>query len=342
MNRKRLLILLTLLTLLLSVLPGSAQDDEVEISYFVAEDASYAAILLDGWVAQASREGGLYMASSQETLDLLLSEDDDEAVMPSGEYGVLVFAGPMENPEEWDALSFLNDIIELIADPERDTVMSDVYEMEYDGRTLARIDASNDSTEAITLAYEIAPRTWALAILYSAPGEGETFSDLGLALVNAVAYSLPLEDTVEGTDGTSYLVPAGWVGDDSEGFLAVANNQEAFDAEELETGHYRIAMLEWDSESAETTADTVLNSLLEEDEYANDPVILTIGDQEVLQVAVRQSEDDLGIGGFIILEGEDGAPNLVAIYAAAPGESQQIGLTALNMVLNSQVPADTD
>lgn len=339
MKIKKLFVLLILVAMLVSVVPTGAQDD-IELSYFVTDDASYAAIILEGWVAQGSRDEALWIASSAETLDIVTSADD-ETIIPSGEYAILAFAGPMDDADNWDALAFLTEVIASVEPSERETVISEAYEMEYGNRTFARIDAINDATEAIALAYEIAPATWAVAILYSAPGEGAETSELGFALVDAIAYSLPLEDTIEGDFGSNYLVPSGWVGGVFEGVIDVASSQEALDAEDLEAGQYRIILLDWYGQSAEDTANTLVTDALEEGEYATDPIWLTVGEQEVLQMAVRDA-DDMGLGGILVMKGSDGGPDKVAIYVSAPGEAQQIGLTALNMLLNSAVPSETE
>lgn len=339
MNTQKLLVLLMLLSLLVGVVPSSAQD-EVEVTYYITDDASYAVILLDGWAVHGSREDGLWLASSEEMLALLQS-DEEEAVMPSGEYGIFVFAGSMENPDEWDAITFLTDFVNSMGDSERETEMSEPYEFENADRTYARIDATNESTDAIVLVYEIALDTWGIAVLYTAPGERDETIELGLALVDTIAYSLPLEDTIEGFFGTNYLVPAGWVGGEFEGIFDVGNSQEALDAEELEEGQYRILLMRWDGADLEDTANTLVNSGLEGDEFANEPILLTVGEQEILQVAVR-SGDNLGLGGVLVMEGPEGEPDFVAIYASDPGESHLVGLTAVNMLLNGQVSAETE
>jgi hypothetical protein len=344
MQFKKMLCLMILVALSISVLPSSAQD-QITFTPYVTDDAAFWVELPDGWIAEGSREQGLFIATSEAMLELMQSGDTIE--VPVGEYGIFILAGEMQDPDSWDAVTFVEDFVQGLVGAEAPPIWGEAYTHTLEATTttvFGRIDGHNAFTDTSALSYEIAADTWGLVFVFAAPGMIAEVDDLSLIIPYLTVYSLPLTDAVEGAPITglpsiNYTVPADWVSVDYEEnfYFIAANSQAALDAtgveRPLESGQFSVTLMLWGGEDAEDTANSLLSSYQLDGLHTTEPRYLMVGEQEVLQMAIR-NEDDLGVGGIFVVDSLDSQLYKVAIYSTSLGESNLIGMTALNMLLN--------
>ena len=334
--KKKLLGLVLLLALLVTVVPIGAQDDEdeVEFTIYVTDDVAYSTALLEGWVAQGSREDGIQIANSEEMMAWVNSEE--KTLVPAGGYAIVIAAIPEADlgMGELDAQTFTALILEF--DEEFSFGEVSAFEFE-DYEEAARAEASTEFADLTAVSFEIAPDAWAFAVLAAAPGEGADGEALGLAVLNSATFGLPLEESVEGASGATYHLPTGWIGSESESegqFIFGATSSDiAADAMEFEEGQFGVILMSYDGDDTYDTALAILPAMMEEGQTATPPFYVNVGDQEVLVMTIEDEEED-SVGGIMVLDSPEGEPDRVAWFGSAPGEAEWIALTVLNILVN--------
>ena len=327
---KKLFATILVLALLVVALPTGAQED-TGLSIYVTEDGSYLAVLLDGWVAEGSRGDGLQIANSAELMELM--DSDEDVTIPAGSYALFVFALAEADlgMEDVDAVTFTTTIVSLLSQEEDAPPFGEVAAFELSDRDAARTDATDEDGDYTLIGYQIAPETWAFGILFAAPGEGAAGEEIGLALLDAISYSLPMEETYEG-EMHSFDYPAGWMADAyDEGVYLIANDQAAYEAPTMETGQFNVWLTTLPSGDLVELGTTFLAGFLEEGDELSDPVIFNAGETEVVLLDV-DSETAVEEYGLLLIDGGDEVH--AALYVAAAGETAFIGLTAMNMLLS--------
>jgi hypothetical protein len=340
MKRAFLLLLVLLLVLPLSVF---AQDDTVDaVAVFRTEDGAYVAILPEGWVADGSRAEGLRIGNSQETLDMMLNEEEDTPA--SGMIGISVTAfssedlmGLLELDEEATEVDLLNGLLELLlSSGGEEADLGEVGEIEFDKRPAATVTGTlNAETEAKIYLHHLAQDTLALTIVATPVGELQGVVEDVTSIITGVGYSLELTETYTSEDGSmTFMYPADTFVTDSDGVPFISSDEE-LPEDVFEPGQYGIVVIDLTAmgmvgEDMDTTAQSLVESVMEEGDEMNGPFHLLVNEEDdVTFIAVSNSEEK-NEGGVFLLEKETGV--YAVIFVAAHGYADTISATALNVL----------
>lgn len=322
-----------------------AQEDTEAFNVFITEDGAFGVFLPEGWAADGSREGGLTIANSQEALDALLS-DETEGGPESGQVGILVLTLDRETQEllgiaeDASFVDALNTVVALILEDESEEevpVMTEVTEFDFNGKPAASAEGTTSDVHVLFLAYEIAPDTLAVAYLVTAPGELDAVRENGINMIDNVGYSLPLDETFTSeTAGISFSYPAGWLAEESGPVVIVSNSEEAMAADELGEDQYGLIVINPANIGITSTdltevAAALADQLKEETDEVVGPIILMVGEQEIVGMAAS-NPDGNGDGGVFVTNTPKGI--MAVAYAGSTGQAALIGFSALQVLLS--------
>lgn len=342
---KRLLCLLLLLTIAIPF-TALAQDDATPVyEVFVTEDGAFITLLPEGWVAAGDGEDGLQVANSEETMTAM---DSDEADGPeSGQFAMVIVPLPTEmlalfgGSEEGTYTDTLMIMMDLFSEGDDFPTFDEPAELSdqdygFDG---AYVYGQNETMDAKMIVYDLAADTIGVAILLSAPGELEEFEPAATGIIVTASYAPPLEEIYSSEDSAvEFAFPVGWTANvDENGLVYVTNDPEVTTDTTLQSGQFAVAVINLSAfgmagDTLEASAGNILPLLLEEGDTTDDPVILAIGDDEVLVINVDNEDETVNDGGLVIRE-VDGTM-YAAVYASAYDEARLIGYTAAAILLS--------
>lgn len=330
------LVLLVLLTALILVLPVSAQEDTG--SFFFTEDGAFAVYLPEGWSAAGDSLDGLQIGNPDTPVDAM--NDQDEGPQP-GQAAMVVLPLPaaelgLEVDEHMSALELLVGFMEGEDMP----TLGAVEEFEFWGRSAAMTTGSNDETDAMLVAYTLAPGIMGVAVVATAPGEVDFHSDQLLEVLDSVSFSLPLDETFEGDVSFSY--PMGWVAEADESGLGytVASAEGVADKDVMEAGEYAaivlpdLTMVGVEAANVTEAADALSAVIAEEGSEASESFVLDVNGTEVALFSLYDEASMNEGGGFVVADDMGGYMGI--IYATAEGELLLVDLTMLNILLSLQ------
>lgn len=327
------LILFVLLTMLVAALPTGAQEDTG--TYFFTEDGSFAVYLPVGWSATGNAEDGLQIGNAETPVELL---DEEEGSPQPGQAGMIVLALPAAALElEPDAYADVLEMMLASMDDEDMPPMSAVEEYDFAGRAAAMATGSNDENDAMFVSYAIAPGTFGIAVIVTAPGELDLHTEVMLEVLDGASYALPLEQTLEG--GVSFDYPADWNAYEEEpGLLMIIENAEGVaDQSTFNPGDYAMLLfpdlgaLGMQGMDVSAIAADLAVSLFVENTDISAPISLDANGVAAGAVVFRSQE---GVAGSVFVVGDDMDGYKGIIVAASEGESKLIDLTALNILLS--------
>jgi hypothetical protein len=324
----------------LGLAPVSAQDESFTV-YFT-EDMAFSTVLPDGWVADGNRDDGLTVANSADALGRAL---DEEGIFNPGDLALKVFALPEDQLGGTPVDEFLALVAEQVVASTSDDPpeFSEVEELDFAGRAAVSTMGISSDVGAGLIMYPFAPQTYAVAVIAATPDELDAMIETGLNALATVRYSLPL-DATQDDELVTFNYPDGWVLQIESPLYMLANDQVAFDAEDPGEGQYKIVLADLSAFEVDVAtlslADattTWVEGLLSEGQTASDPLTLTLDGVEVITEDVFNEDGDT-VGGVFVVQFASLENTVWGVaFGAAPGDSYQISLTALNMLWGLQV-----
>lgn len=338
---KRLLISLIALALLVVPLSAFAQDGETfTLEGFVTEDGSFFALLPDGWAADGNAVDGLTIANDEAILEAM--EADEEGGPESGQFAMLVLPLPSGElaamlGEEATFSDVLALVMQFMGESEDMPAFGEISDLEDAAIEGAAAYGANDKFDAMMAAFDLAPGTYGIVVLMAAPGELGEFEDMGLDIASGVSYSPALDTVYTTADGLVLSYPANWIVVEDEGIVTITSEELDMESEDviLESGQYALSYLNLTAlgitaETLEDYADILLAELLDEGDTPNDPVLLILGEDEILVVSVNNETEN---EGGLILHDHDGTI-YAGVYAGPNGEADLVGYMTANILLN--------
>jgi hypothetical protein len=323
----------------------SAQDDSFTL--FFTEDQAFSSVLPNGWAANGSREDGLILASSEATLQLYQAAEDSKP--QPGDLIIQVYAFPEEAMAGLPMTDFLSAVAqEMQADSDAPPELSDLEEFDLAGREAAVVTGVSSEVGAHVIMYLLAPGHYALAVIATTPDDLDAVTEDAMTILATVRFSLSLDETQD-DEYVTFGYPTGWVLNTFEGMppiYGLANSEEAFNAEDLIEGQYKIILADLGASFGVDVANlsvadaTVawVQGLLNEGETATDPITITLDNGVEIVTLDVLNKDGSYVGGVFVAQ-FTAFENVVegVAFASAPDASYQISLTALNMLLGLQV-----
>ncbi len=144
----------------------------------------------DGWVA-VDDMGQIMIASSQETLDLMMGEDS--AGPPLSQLGMAIILMPLEElglGDDATPMSVMEMFLPMLQS-EGEMEFSELSEETIAGKTAVHAEASDENMQVAIIIVDVGGGAFALVTGAAAPGELNDFNDEINTIIGSMNYSAP-------------------------------------------------------------------------------------------------------------------------------------------------------
>lgn len=315
----------------------SAQDTEA-FSLFFTDDYAYSVILPAGWYAQGSRERGLVIGSSEDTLNNFV-EDIDPA---EGQFALSIttvdetFEKNVGITPDMTPLEGIELAYQGMSTGTAPNSLQPIVETTIAGQEAAGFLVLDSNFEGYVFAYNLAPNQLGFGIFLGKVGAIDAYYDNARAILNTVRFSLPLPETFEGIGLSVQYPSADWVVLDQGDRIEIALRDENATDPTLATGEFDIFLLSPNQDDIEDhtfpeLARILATQLAAEDKEAQISVIFFPFDEyEGAWIKMETPDVNGNNSGLWMIDTEHGI--FLATYSAPLGDEAHISLTALTML----------
>ncbi len=186
------------------------------------------------WVTRED-ESEIQIANSQASLDAMTSSGSGE--VPAGMAGLIIFQPTTLEILNLPATTSMKAIVDDFAQSVGDKGTAVAKETKINGNEAARANfaEARKQSEAFVIAFKIDDKTIILAVGMARQGELKDVDTAFLKVIESITYkSLASEasiltQTFESNSGITFKYPDGWVVEDTDSGVSIANSQEALE-----------------------------------------------------------------------------------------------------------------